>query len=110
MTHTLPVTTLSSLEGRPVARDLGIVYGLAVESPNYVREMERVFTGQAASDFDHPLYWRGLYEAALKEVRKRARDLGAEAVLNLRMGISNGPDGSVCTAYGTAATLGPVPG
>ena len=81
MTPTLPVTTLSTVAGRPVARDLGIVYGSSNQE-----------------------------EAALEQLREWARSLGAEAVLGLRMGIADGPVGITHIAYGTAATLGPAPG
>lgn len=87
MTPTLPVTTLSTLAGRPVARDLGVVFGYGDSAFGTAPE-----------------------EAALESLQEQARGRGAEAVLGLRMSLAGGDYGTTYIAYGTAATLGLAPG
>jgi uncharacterized protein YbjQ (UPF0145 family) len=78
------MSTTSVLEGRPVSRYLGVVTGEAIIGANVFRDMfavvRDVVGGRSGT------YEKGLSEAreiALAEMRQRAQELGANAVIGI---------------------------
>jgi uncharacterized protein YbjQ (UPF0145 family) len=78
------MTTTSVVEGQPVSKYLGVVTGEAIIGANVFRDMfavvRDVVGGRSAT------YERGLAEArelAMSEMRARAQELGASAVVGI---------------------------
>ena len=78
------MSTTSVLEGKPVSRYLGVVTGEAIIGANVFRDMfaavRDIVGGRSAT------YERALAEArevALREMQKRAEELGANAVVGV---------------------------
>ena len=102
-------TATPSIEGRPVARYLGIVTGEAIIGANFFRDMmagvRDIVGGRSAA------YERVLSEArrtALSEMEQAARERGADAVVGVDLdyevlGSQNGM--LMVTASGTAVKL-----
>ena len=72
------ITTTHSVEGRPVEDYLGIVMGEAIVGANVVKDFfagVRDIVGGRAKSYEDAL--RGARQEALREMAKRAQDLGA---------------------------------
>ncbi len=104
-----PLLISTGDERRPY-RTLGLVHGVSVQASNLVRdtkEMIRNWLGGGMVNYD-ALIERAL-EVARERMAARARALGADAVLNMRITTSNVvAGGAEVIAYGTAvAWTGP---
>lgn len=76
------ITTTHSVEGRKVIRYLGIVSGEAIMGANIVKDLfatVRDVVGGRSSSYERELI--RAKEIAMKEMRQRAEQLGANAVL-----------------------------
>jgi len=105
------IVTTPSIEGRPVARYLGLVTGDAILGANIFRDLfagiRDIVGGRSAA------YERELREAkriALEEMAEQARALGANAVVGVDLDfetISMGSGGGMLmvSASGTAVAL-----
>lgn len=101
------VNTDSMPDGRQVDDVLGVVRGNTVEAKDaatdFVQGIRNTFGGELKGYSDLMTTSR---EKAIAEVREEAAELGADAVLNLRLDTSSiAKQGSEVLAYGTAVTL-----
>ena len=81
MTDTL-MTTTSIIEGRPVSRYLGVVTGEAIIGANILRDVfasVRDIVGGRSATYEKAL--AEAREAAMAEMRTKAQELGATAVI-----------------------------
>ena len=110
MTPPLPflVVSTESVPGRPVARSLGVVTGSIVQSKHIGRDfmagLKTIVGGEIKG------YTEMMVEARAQATQRmidEARQLGADAVVNLRFTTSAIMQGmSEILAYGTAVKLG----
>ncbi|MFC6316338.1 putative heavy metal-binding protein [Lapidilactobacillus achengensis] len=103
------VTTTTSVEGRTITAYRGIVFGEVITGINFMRDigasLRNVFGGRSQG------YEEELAEArteALDEMAQRARDMGADAIVGMKMdyevlGSDNGM--LMVTCSGTAVEL-----
>lgn len=104
------VTTTPSVEGRPAREYLGIVMGEAIIGANIFKDFlagVRDIVGGRAQAYEKAL--RGARQEALREMAKRAQDLGADAVLSVDLDyeiIGKGGSMLMVTCAGTAVKLG----
>lgn len=104
------VTTTPSIEGRPVQEYMGIVMGEAIVGANVVKDFfagVRDIVGGRAKSYEDAL--RGARQEALREMAKRAQDLGADAVLSVDLDyevVGRGGSMLMVTSAGTAVRLG----
>ena len=103
------VSTTPSLEGRRIARYVGIVSGEAIVGANIVRDLfasVRDIVGGRAGAYEHVL--QSARETALTEMRENAERMGANAVVGVDLDYETlGSGGSmlmVC-ASGTAVVV-----
>ncbi|MGL5439603.1 MAG: YbjQ family protein [Filifactoraceae bacterium] len=100
------ITTTSTIEGRPIREYLGIVNGEVIVGINLIKDfaagLTNIFGGRSCS------YEAELIEArskALEEIKKRASDLGADAIVGVDLDFEVlGQNGSMMmiVATGTA--------
>ncbi len=104
------VTTTPSIEGRPVKEYLGIVMGETIVGANVVKDFlagVRDIVGGRSKSYENAL--RGARQEALREMAKRAQDLGADAVLSVDRDyevVGRGGSMLMVTSAGTAVRLG----
>lgn len=103
------VNTDSMPDDREVDEVLGVVRGNTVEAKNVGRDITQsirnVFGGELKAYSDLLTKSR---EKAIAEAREEAEEMGADAVVNLRLDTSSiTKQGSEVLAYGTAVTLKP---
>ncbi len=94
-------------DDREVDEVLGVVRGNTVEARNVGRDITQsirnIFGGELKAYSELLTKSR---EKAIREVKEEAEELGADAVINLRMDTSQIADqGSEVLAYGTAVTV-----
>ncbi len=78
------ITSTSSVEGKQIKRYLGIVAGEAVTSSNLVDDLLRSLRGiMGGNTVRREQDLMNARSIALKEMEKRARDLGANAVIGV---------------------------
>ena len=103
------ITTTNSVEGRQIQSYLGIVFGEVISgmdfSTDFTAGLTNFFGGRSGSYEEELLHAR---ETALRELEERAAQLGADAVVGVKMdyevlGSNNGM--LMVTASGTAVTL-----
>lgn len=103
------ITTTNNVENKEVTAYKGIVFGEVITGINVLKdigaEFRNVFGGRSKSYEDELLAAR---EEALAEMQERARSLGADAVIGMKMdyevlGSDNGM--LMVTCSGTAVTL-----
>jgi uncharacterized protein YbjQ (UPF0145 family) len=78
------ISTTAVLDGRPVSRYLGIVTGEAIIGANIFRDMfaaVRDIVGGRSATYEKAL--AEARETALAEMRERAQELGANAVIGV---------------------------
>lgn len=103
------VTTTPSVEGRPAREYLGIVMGEAIIGANIFKDFlagVRDIVGGRSQAYEKAL--RGARQEALREMAKRAQDLGADAVLSVDLDyeiIGKGGSMLMVTCAGTAVKL-----
>ena len=104
------ITTTPSIEGRPVKEYMGIVMGEAIIGANVVKDFfagVRDIVGGRSKSYENAL--RGARQEALREMAKRAQDLGADAVLSVDLDyevVGRGGSMLMVTSAGTAVRLG----
>lgn len=104
------MTTTPSVEGRPVAQYLGIVFGEVITGVNFVKDFManiRDFMGGRSGTYEEELI--RAREEALEELQVKAERLGADAVVGVDLDYEVlGQTGSMLmvTASGTAVRLG----
>lgn len=103
------ITTTNNVENKEVTAYKGIVFGEVITGINVLKDIEagfrNVFGGRSKSYEDELLAAR---EEALAEMQERARSLGADAVIGMKMdyevlGSDNGM--LMVTCSGTAVTI-----
>ena len=100
------VTTTPSIEGRQVQEYLGIVMGEAIVGANVFKDFlagVRDIVGGRSKSYENAL--RGARQEALREMAKRAQDLGADAVLSVDLDyevVGRGGSMLMVSASGTA--------
>jgi uncharacterized protein YbjQ (UPF0145 family) len=103
------VTTTPSIEGRQAREYLGIVMGEAIVGANVVKDFlagVRDIVGGRSKAYEDAL--RGARQEALREMAKRAQDLGADAVLSVDLDyevVGRGGSMLMVTSAGTAVRL-----
>lgn len=103
------ITTTNNVENKEVTAYKGIVFGEVITGINVLKDIgagfRNVFGGRSKSYEDELL---AAHEEALAEMQERARSLGADAVIGMKMdyevlGSDNGM--LMVTCSGTAVTL-----
>ena len=107
-TKDMILTTTPTVEGRTIIEYKGIVFGEVITGINFIKDfgagLRNIFGGRSGS------YERELLDArtsALRELEERARERGADAVIDIDYEVL-GPNGGMLmvTASGTAVKLG----
>lgn len=102
-------TTTNSIEGKKIAEYKGIVFGEVITGINFIKDfaagLSNFFGGRSSSYEDELIQAR---MNALQEMKQRAGQLGADAVVGVKLdyevlGADNGM--LMVTASGTAVTL-----
>lgn len=104
------ITTTPSVEGRSIRDYRGIVFGEVVSGVDFLRDIGasfRNFFGGRSSGYEEELM--SAREQALSEMGQRAAQMGADAVVGVKMdyevlGADNGM--LMVTCSGTAVVLG----
>lgn len=101
------VNTDGMHDGREVEQVLGMVRGNTVEAKNAGRDLTQsirnFFGGELKAYTDLLTKSR---EKSIQEAKKEAEELGADAIINLRMDTSSiTPQASEVLVYGTAVTF-----
>jgi len=101
------VTTTEGVEGRRVAKILGLVSGTSVPTRNVGRDIVAAVKNLAGA---HLTEYEALIESAkidaLAKLRKEGEKLGADAVVCVRLGTAQIASGAAeITWYGTAVKL-----
>lgn len=103
------LTTTPSVEGRRISEYKGIVFGEVVNGVDFVKDfaagLTNFFGGRSGSYEGELIEAR---EAALKELEKRARAMGADAVVGIDIDyevLGQGNNMLMVTASGTAVVL-----
>ncbi len=103
------ITTTPSVEGRAIAEYRGIVFGEVISGINFLKDiaagLRNIFGGRSQGYEEELLAAR---DQALREMEQRARDLGCDAVVGVKMdyevlGADNGM--MMVTCSGTAVRL-----
>ncbi|NLM86902.1 MAG: putative heavy metal-binding protein [Clostridiales bacterium] len=103
------ITTTPSVEGRAIAEYRGIVFGEVISGINFLKDiaagLRNIFGGRSQGYEEELLAAR---DQALREMEQRARDLGCDAVVGVKMdyevlGADNGM--LMVTCSGTAVRL-----
>lgn len=103
------ITTTMHVENRPVQEYKGVVFGEVVEGRNFVKDfmsgIRDIVGGRSASYEDSLMKAR---QAALDEMAKRAKDVGANGVIGVSFEYNTlGQNGGMLmiTCTGTAVVL-----
>ena len=103
------ITTTMHVDNRPVQEYKGVVFGEVVEGRNFVKDfmsgIRDIVGGRSASYEDSLMKAR---QAALDEMAKRAKDLGANGVIGVSFEYNTlGQNGGMLmiTCTGTAVVL-----
>lgn len=103
------LTTTPSVEGRRISEYKGIVFGEVVNGVDFVKDfaagLTNFFGGRSGSYEGELIEAR---EAALNELEKRARAMGADAVVGIDIDyevLGQGNNMLMVTASGTAVVL-----
>ena len=103
------ITTTMHVENRPVQEYKGVVFGEVVEGRNFVKDFMsgiRDIVGGRSASYEHSLM--KARQAALDEMAKRAKDLGANGVIGVSFEYNTlGQNGGMLmiTCTGTAVVL-----
>ncbi len=103
------ITTTPSVEGREIAEYQGIVFGEVISGINFIKDIGasfRNFFGGRSQGYEEELL--AARAQALEEMEQRANQLGANAVVGVKMdyevlGVDNGM--MMVTCSGTAVRL-----
>ena len=103
------ITTTGSVEGRTITAYGGIVFGEVITGVNFIRDMaaslRKIFGGRSQAYEEELMQAR---EQAIEEMAQRAEQMGADAVVGVKMdyevlGTDNGM--LMVTVSGTAVRL-----
>jgi uncharacterized protein YbjQ (UPF0145 family) len=103
------VTTTPTIEGKPIAKYLGIVSGEAIMGANFVKDIfaqVRDFVGGRSATYEREM--QNAREIALQELQERAKAMGANAVVGLVFdyeAIGQGGSMIMVAVSGTAVVL-----
>ncbi|MDO5733705.1 MAG: heavy metal-binding domain-containing protein [Eubacteriales bacterium] len=104
------ITTTPNIEGRQILEYRGVVFGEVITGINILKDIgasfRDIFGGRSAGYEEELIQAR---EEALEELAQRARNLGCDAVVGVKLDIEVlGQAGSMLmvTASGTAVRLG----
>ena len=104
----ITVTTTNLIEGRPVSAYLGVVAGETVMGVNAFKDIAAGFrniVGGRSGKYEEEL--RKGREIAIAEMQQRAEEMGAEAILGVKVDYETvGGQMLMITACGTAVKLG----
>lgn len=104
----ITVTTTSSIEGRPATQYLGVVAGETILGINVFKDIAAGFrniVGGRSGKYEEEL--RKGRETAILEMGQRAEEMGADAVLGVKVDYETvGGQMLMITACGTAVKLG----
>ena len=103
------ITTTNSIEGYVIADYLGLVAGEAVMGINMFRDLgaglRNVFGGRSAGYEEEMQRAR---EEVVNEMKERARNMGADAVVGVSLGYETFEGMIMTVASGTAVRLRPA--
>jgi len=103
------ITTTPTLETQKITQYLGLVTGETIIGANFIKDFFagiRDIVGGRSSSYESVL--REAKDSALKEMQKRAENLGAHAIVGVDLDYETvGPNGGMLmvTASGTAVKL-----
>ncbi|MGX8796452.1 putative heavy metal-binding protein [Fusibacter sp. JL298sf-3] len=103
------VTTTPAVDGRQIVEYKGIVFGEVISGVNFIKDfaagLSNIFGGRSGSYEGELIEAR---ESALREMEKRARAMGADAVVGVDIDYEVLGQGNMLmvTASGTAVVLG----
>lgn len=101
------VTTTGNIEGRPVREYIGVVAGETILGVNVFKDITAGFrniVGGRSGKYEEEL--RKGREIAIEEMKQRASDMGADAVLGVKLDYETvGGQMLMVTASGTAVKL-----
>ncbi len=103
------LTTTASVDGYSIAEYKSIVFGEVISGVNFIKDIGaglRNFFGGRAQGYEEELLQAR--KNALKEIEERARNLGADAVVGLKMDyevLGQGGNMLMVTCSGTAVRL-----
>lgn len=104
----MTVTTTNGIEGRPVRDYLGVVAGETILGVNVFKDITAGFrniVGGRSGKYEEEL--RKGRETAIAEMQQRAADMGADAVVGVKIDYETvGGQMLMVTASGTAVKLG----
>lgn len=103
------VTTTASVEGKPITGYYGIVFGEVITGINILKDigagLRNIFGGRSQGYEEELLRAR---EEALSEMRARAQQIGANAIVGVKMDyevLGTGNDMLMVTCSGTAVRV-----
>lgn len=106
------ITNIEQVPGREVVTDLGLVQGSTVRGKHIGKDIAAFFKGLIGGEIKgySDLLVEGREEATSR-MECHAKDLGADAVVNVRITTSSITGGAVeLLVYGTAVKLSPANG
>jgi len=106
------ITNIENIPGRTVTEELGLVQGSTVRGKHIGKDIAAFFKGLIGGEIKgySDLLVEGREEATSR-MEGHAKDLGADAVVNVRITTSSITGGAVeLLAYGTAVKLSPANG
>lgn len=101
------ITTTDSVHGQDIAETLGLVRGSSIRTRHLFADITEFFRNLVGAELHH--YTKMMAESreqALDRMEDQARQLGADAILQIRFATSNIASGaSEMLVYGTAVKL-----
>lgn len=103
------ITTTNNIEGKQIKEYRGVIFGEVITGVNFVKDIAagfRDFFGGRSKTYEDELLTAR--EQALREMEERAREIGANAVVGVKMDYEMlGAQGSMMmvTCSGTAAVV-----
>jgi len=104
------ITNIEEIPGRTVCEELGLVQGSTVRGKHIGKDIAAFFKGIVGGEIKgySELLIEGR-EEAIARMEAQAQELGADAIVNVRMTTSSITGGAAeLMAYGTAVKLTPV--
>lgn len=103
------ITNIDLVPGKSIIEELGLVLGSTVRGKHLGKDIAAFFKGLVGGEIKgySELLVEGR-EEAIERMTRQAEDLGADAIVNVRMTTSSITGGAVeMLAYGTAVKLEP---
>lgn len=101
------ITSSESIHGYELTETLGLVRGSSIRTRNLLADITEWFRGLVGAELDH--YTKMMAEAreqALDRMEQEARQLGADAIVQIRFATSSIASGaSEMLVYGTAVRM-----